>query len=176
MNSLELASKIKALGIRLRPAVSLERIEELEAKLGFRLPEDYVLFVTRIGDGWEKQVVKRSIWQEMKSVFSYGDLRLLCEPFPYTGAWIWEARETNPLPGESHEAWNRRVDDLLRPKHFGNLALTRGSSGETFHLILTGKCSGEVWKFTDIGIAPCSPRVSFSEWITAWLEGKRDFG
>ena len=39
----------------------------------------------------------------------------------------------------------------------------RGSNGEKFHLILNGECSGEIWIFTDVGIAPCLPRITFSE-------------
>ena len=172
MDILALASKMKELGVKVRPAVLLEQIKELEAQAGIKLPEDYVLFVTQLGDGWDKQVVKRSIWQEMKSVFSYEDLSLLREPFPYADTWIWEGRETNPLPGESDEEWDKRVDKLLRPKHFGNIFLMRGSNGEKFHLILNGECSGEIWIFTDAGIAPCSPRITFSEWIAEWLENK----
>ena len=110
VNILDLASKIKELGIKVRPTVSLEQIRELEAQAGTKLPEDYVLFITQVGDGWDKQVVKRSVWQEMRSIFSYEDLSLICEPFPYTGTWIWEDRETNPLPGESDEEWDKRVD------------------------------------------------------------------
>lgn len=175
MDVLDLTSKIKELGIKVRPTVPMEKIKELEVQLAIKLPEDYVLFVTQIGDGWDKQVVKSSIWQEMQSIFSCEDLYLLREPFPYTDTWIWENRETNPLPGESDEEWNKRVDELLRPKYYGNITLMRGNNAEKFHLVLNGKCSGEVWTFTDVGIAPCSPRISFSEWIAAWLGGKRNF-
>lgn len=172
MNILDLAPKIKELGIKARPTVTIEKIKDLEVQLGIKFPEDYVLFVTQIGDGWDKQVVRRSIWQEMKSIFSHEDLSLLRKPFPYTDAWIWENRETNPLPGESDEEWDMRVGELLLPKQFGNIFLMRGNNAEKFHLILNGKCSGEVWKFTDVGIAPCSPRITFSEWITAWIWSK----
>lgn len=119
MNVLDLTSMIKELGIKVRPTVPMKRIKELEVQLGMKLPKDYVLFVTQIGDGWDKQVVNRSIWQEMKSIFSYEDLRLLCESFPYTDTWIWEGNETNPLPGESDEEWDKRIDELMRPKYFG---------------------------------------------------------
>ena len=176
MDNLDLFSKIKDLGIELRPTVSLKNIKELEAQLGVEFPGDYVLFVTKIGDGWNKQVIKHSIWQEMKSIFSYEDFGLLCEPFPYTDTWIWEGKETNPLPNENDDEWNKRVDELLRPKYFGNITLMRGNNGEKFHLILNGKCSGEIWIFTDVGIAPCSPRITFSDWILAWVDGKRTFG
>lgn len=121
MDILALASKMKELGVKARPAVLLEQIKELEAQAGIKLPEDYALFITQVGDGWDK-----------------------------------------------------RVDELLRPKHFGNIFLMRGRNGEKFHLILNGECSGEVWMFTDIGVAPCSPRVTFSEWIASWLESKTD--
>lgn len=172
MNILDLTSKIKELGIKIRPTVSIEKIKDLEVQLGIKLPEDYVLFVTQIGDGWDKQVVRRSIYQEMKSIFSCEDFHLLCEPFPYTDTWIWENKETNPLPGESDEEWDKRVDELLRPKQFGNIFLMRGNNAEKIHLILNGKCSGEIWQFTDVGVAPCSPRITFSQWITAWIESK----
>lgn len=172
MNVLDLTSMIKELGIKVRPTVPMKKIKELEVQLGMKLPKDYVLFVTQIGDGWDKQVVNRSIWQEMKSIFSYEDLRLLCEPFPYTDTWIWEGNETNPLPGESDKEWDKRIDELMRPKYFGNIFLMRGSNGEKFHLILNGECSGEIWIFTDVGFAPCSPRLTFSEWIIAWIESK----
>lgn len=172
MNVLDLASKIKEAGIKLRPTVPMEKMEELEAQLGINLPEDYVLFVTEIGNGWDKQVVRHSIYQEMKSIFSCEDFRLLCEPFPYTDTWIWENKETNPMPGESDEEWDKRVDELLRPKRFGNIFLMRGNNGENFHLILNGKCAGEIWRFTDVGVAPCSPRSTFSQWMTAWIDSK----
>lgn len=87
------ALKTKELGVKVRPTVSLKQIKELETQLGLKLPEDFMLFITQVGDGWEKQVVNRSLWQEMKSVFSYEYLSLLCEPFPYTDAWIWENNE-----------------------------------------------------------------------------------
>lgn len=169
---MDLSVKIKELGLKVRPTVSPENVREFEARLGVNLPEEYVLFVTEIGDGWEKQVVRRRLWQEMKSMVSHEDMSVLCKPFPYTEAWVWEGRETNPLPGECDEAWNKRVDELLRPKSFGNIPLMRGSHGEVFHLILNGKCSGEIWEFTDVGIAPCAPRVTFLEWITTWIESK----
>ena len=64
MNISNLASKIKKLGVKVRPTVSLEQIKGLEAQLGVKLPEDYVLFVAQIGDGWDKQVVEHSIYGE----------------------------------------------------------------------------------------------------------------
>lgn len=141
---MDLSAKVKEIGIRMRPTVPLKQVKELEAQLGVNLPEDYVLFVTQVGDGWEKQVVTRSIWQAMNSIVSYEDLGLLCRPFPYTDAWIWENQETNPLPGEGDEEWNKRVEELLHPKRFGNIPLTRGNYGENFHLIVNGACAGEI--------------------------------
>lgn len=169
MDILFLRTAVQELGLQTRPVVPLEQIREWKAQLGACLPEDYVSFVTQIGDGWEKQVVKRSLWREMKSLSACGDLSLLREPFPYTDPWIWEDRETNPLPGESDEDWDRRVEALLRPTRFGNLALMRGDRGQTFRLILKGACAGEIWEFTDVGISPCAPRTAFGEWITAQL-------
>jgi len=63
MNRSDLTAKIKNLGIRVRPAVPPEKTKGLEAQLGIKLPEDYALFLTQIGDGWDRQVVKRVVWQ-----------------------------------------------------------------------------------------------------------------
>lgn len=172
MNISELSAKIKSLGLKVRPAAPPETIQEWEGRLGLKLPEDYAAFVTQIGDGWEKQVVRRSLWPEMRPLLPCGDLSLLRRPFPYKDAWIWENRETNPLPGESSEDWDRRVADLLRPIRYGNIPLLRGACGEKFHLILNGECSGEIWIFTDVGIAPCSPRTMFAEWLSGWIESR----
>ena len=169
-----LAEMINGLGLRVRPAIPPQRLRSLEEQLGIRLPEDYAAFVTQIGDGWEKQAVRGRLWQELRPVSACEGPELLREPFPYTDAWIWEGRETDPLPGESDAAWDRRVEALMRPKRLGNLLLLR-SGGECFHLILNGECRGEMWAFTDVGIAPCLPRMSFSAWLTAWLDGVRRF-
>jgi len=174
VDTLALTTKIRELGIRMRPALPPEAVRDLEARLGVKLPEDYRAFLTQVGNGWEKQVVNRALWQEMGSALSWEGPELLREPFPYTDAWIWEGGETAPLPEESSEAWDRRVEDLLRPTHFGNIPLTRHGAVR-FRLILTGHCRGEVWQFTDVGISPCSPRAAFSDWLMAWLDGKRNF-
>ena len=172
MDLLDVRARIQAWGVRVRPAVPLEKIRALEGRLGIELPEEYVSFLTQTGDGWEKQVVRCALWLEMKSLLACQDPRLLREPFPYTDAWVWENQETNPLPGESDEAWNTRVEELLHPTHLGNICLLRGSCGEKFHLILHGACAGEIWQFTDVGIAPCAPRCTFSRWLTSWLADK----
>ena len=43
---------------------------------------------------------------------------------------------------------------------------------EKFHRIWHGVCAGEIWQFTDAGIAPCEPRRTFSQRLALWLEDK----
>ena len=40
----------------------------------------------------------------------------------------------------------------------------------SYNLIVTGKCRGEVWNFTDVGVQPCCERQDFLGWFELWLD------
>ncbi len=70
MDFLDVGARIQAWGVKIRPAVPLEKIRALEGQLGIELPEEYVSFLTQTGDGWEKQVVRCALWPEMKPLLA----------------------------------------------------------------------------------------------------------
>ena len=43
---------------------------------------------------------------------------------------------------------------------------------EKFHRIWHRACAGEIWQFTDVGIAPREPRRTFPRWLALWLVDK----
>lgn len=40
----------------------------------------------------------------------------------------------------------------------------------SYNLIVSGKCRGEVWNFTDVGVQPCCERQDFLGWFELWLD------
>ncbi len=45
----------------------------------------------------------------------------------------------------------------------------------TWNLIILGKEKGQMWFFTDVGILPCCPKMSFLDWFEFWLDGGEDY-
>ena len=41
--------------------------------------------------------------------------------------------------------------------------------GQTFQLIITGPCRGEVWSLCEMGTQPCCQRQDFLGWFERWL-------
>ena len=41
---------------------------------------------------------------------------------------------------------------------------------QSCNIVVTGKQRGKMWFFTDVGIQPCAPEMSFLEWFEYWLE------
>ena len=58
----------------------------------------------------------------------------------------------------------------MRPVLDVNLELIDIGCGQTFCLIVTGPCRGEIWHFTDVGIQPCCRRQDFLGWLEKWLD------
>ena len=85
------------------------------------------------------------------------DWENLSAPFMLEDAWIWED------------------DDTVIPEQIevmageGNIELISIVDSMSYHLIVTGKCRGEVWNFTDVGVQPCCERQDFLGWFELWL-------
>lgn len=86
--------------------------------------------------------------------------KLSC-PFPFENEWIWEAEENPPAL-------------RMREIEHGNLELIDIGCGQTFHLVISGNCRGEVWHFCEMGIQPCCRRQDFLGWFEKWLDGGDD--
>ena len=99
-------------------------------------------------------------WEGGHSFLSFPPERTgrLAAPFPFEREWVWEAEA-----GEPDEA-------KMRPVLDGNLELIDIGCGQTFCLIVTGPCRGEIWHFTDVGIQPCCRRQDFLGWLEKWLD------
>lgn len=77
--------------------------------------------------------------------------------------WLWEddEREKNIIETEMK-------DKVYR----GNIELINLGCSISYNLIITGKCRGEVWNFTDVGVQPCCERQDFFGWFELWLDNQ----
>ena len=136
--------------IQMRPVLSEEQISAFEQTHQIVLPEGYRRFLLEVGDGCD--------------MFGGYDFLPLgaeraaehyAEPFPFT-EHVVEGDE--PLP-----------DVFWEQVQQGTLELIDIGCGETFQLIVTGPCRGEVWSLCEMGTQPCCQRQDFLGWFERWL-------
>lgn len=85
----------------------------------------------------------------------------LSQPFMLEEAWVWEV-DDRPSSVISQEI----KDNVYKVE----IELINLGCGMSYNLIVTGKCRGEVWNFTDVGAQPCCERQDFFGWFELWLD------
>ena len=144
-------------GIPLDPVLAEAEVRAFEEAWGVTLPEAYRRYLLEVGNGFE--------WENGYPFLVFPPeegAERLSAPFPFEEAWVWEAEDGEPDP----EKWEALKD--------GNLELIDIGCGQTFNLIVTGSCRGEVWWFADVGIQPCCQRQDFLGWLEKWLDDGDD--
>lgn len=151
---------------QLNPPISLEEVETIEAKYGFTLPEEYRLFITQIGNGGQIP----PITNRHKNLLPFEDVDALQKirlDFPLSESWEWETDlNFNIDTPEGKEKYSNVEKN-------GNLVLMRdpGQGGQTWFLVVSGSCKGEVWERDDGGVLRL-PECKFFDWIELCLAGK----
>lgn len=87
----EIKEIIKSKKILTYPPLQKNEIKEFCKKYEVDLPEEYVLFLTEIGDGWKK--TQNDIYSTInmnRLSESYSEGENLKKEFPFTNGWIWE--------------------------------------------------------------------------------------
>jgi len=150
--------------IKLNPPITLEKVQQIEAQYHITLPQEYVSFITTIGNGGvlpDSSGLAQLSWHLYpieQCSFEY-----VATPFPYTEAWDWGHGDTynSVAPSEGKVAATR----------YGHFAFTAPVEGEgyTWHLIMNGPCSGEVWGFTDWKMCR-GKSVDFLDWVLDCVE------
>lgn len=129
-----------------------------EEKHNVILPEAYRKFLIEVGDGCDM-----IDGFKMKSLAIIDQLtsEKLSAAFPFETPWIWEDEE---YISESH---------LSEVKN-GNIELIDIGDAQSYNLIVTGKCRGEIWFFCNVGIQPCCQRQDFLGWFEKWIDYGND--
>jgi hypothetical protein len=142
--------KLSSQGVLLRP-ISETAIVQFETDHNIRLPSQYRMFLTTVGDGCEAP--PGAMYKLDDTITSQARP---AEPFPFSQHWVCEGDES---VGPSEFA---RLD-------CGNLVLVDEGCGISWRIIVTGPERGQMWWFTGQGIQPCAPRRNFLDWLEYWL-------
>lgn len=138
--------------IKMGECLSEETITEFEECCNIRLPEAYRIFLKKVGNGCDDCCLNRLEEIERKD---------LSHPFMLEDFWLWEEDD--------------READIIQQEmeanvYQGEIELADMGCGMSYNLIVTGKCRGEVWNFTDVGVQPCCERQDFLGWFELWLD------
>jgi hypothetical protein len=157
-------NKILEKGFNLNTPISKEEIMIAEEQFNIQFPEEYREFLLKIGNGGDGPPsykildLKSSI--ELSKDFAKGYNQFLSEEFPLDKYLVWEGINLS------------REDENKRERiHMGNLILGEEGCSIYWSLIITGAERGQVWNFTEAGVQPCSPKLSFFDWYEYWLDG-----
>lgn len=148
--------KTDALHLKMGECLSEEAIMAFEDRHQIKLPQSYRLFLQSIGNGCAHMFEGCPL-----NALESSPCQELSEPFMLDTFWIWEDDERDSQIIEA-EMQNR--------VYRGNIELIHLGCGMSYRLIVTGKCRGEVWNFTDVGVQPCCERQDFLGWFELWLD------
>lgn len=160
----KIISLFKERHIELNSPVALETVRQIEEQHHITLPQEYVSFVTTVGNGG---VLPDSSGLKQQFCYLYPieqcDFEKAAIMFPYTEAWDWA----------HDDAYNSEADpeEKVAATQCGHFAFTAPDDGEgyTWNLIVSGPCRGEVWEFTDWKM--CRGRsVDFLDWVLDCVE------
>lgn len=161
---------IKA-GVTLRPPVPIERVIEFEKKAGIRLPDDYVFFITAVGNGglhppclmgledWDA-----GYWSESRLE---RDLLAPCLITPELEGlgekWLDSLGVEN-----AEQKWDRDEWDPMR----GSMTIAEIGCGLFFLMIVNGPHRGRIFVWGDHALLPPAfqSQLTFSSWIGHWLD------
>lgn len=152
--------KIEVLSIKMDECLSEEAIEAFEDRHKVCLPQAYRMFLKHIGNGCN-HMLEGCRLNDLDSCLCYE----IAAPFMLEKFWLWEEdnRDSDIIEAE-------KINKVYR----GNIELMNLGCGMSYHLIITGKCQGEVWNFTEVGVQPCCERQDFLGWFELWLDNQNE--
>ncbi|MGW0212505.1 SMI1/KNR4 family protein [Streptomyces sp. NPDC003233] len=150
-------------------ALGWAAVRAFETEHGVMLPEPYRTFVAEVTDGSYQGPPEYGL----VGLVEGGAKQKLAEPFPLSGAWLWEEDEG---PYEDPDAVIEQVG------RDGSLMLGTDGCGMDWHLIVTGPHRGQIWQITGEGAFPfgaefgCTTAESgFAGWVRHWAAGREWF-
>lgn len=152
--------KVKTLPAKMGECLSEEAIAAFEECHKIKLPQAYRMFLKEVGNGCE-HMFEGCRLNDLES----SPCQEPAEPFLLDRFWLWEDDE-------------RDVDIIETERdhkvYRGNMELIHFGCCMSYRLVITGKCRGEVWNFTDVGVQPCCERQDFLGWFELWLDHQEE--
>ena len=145
------------------PCLSAADLEAFEQAHQVLLPPEYRFFLAHIGNGGAgppeyglRPLGTGESWWTDEQRAAWQHFRAIRRPFPFAQPWCWED-EAAPDPAR------------LAAVYDGSLYLGTDGCGIDWALMVTGPQRGYVWQFSEAGILPCQPAMTFCEWFSRWL-------
>lgn len=158
----------------LNPVVTTASIRQFQDQHQIVLPEDYVVFLTEIGNGGAGP----GYGLLPMGVFESHSVGVLSLPFPHRAQWNLTATEFESQKQSGTHTLPENFDDWYFSGHFVNGAIPICHEGCGYYnlLVVTGENSGTMWidgRCSDGGIAPLTRYDgdvhTFASWYSEWL-------
>ena len=162
--------KLKMNRWHLNPPISLKKVQALETQYGFRLPNEYRDFITKIGNGGKMPPFNPQVDADPCQLLPFQDSPALQKAkldFPLFESWEWD---TDPnFSADTQESEKK----FLEIQNNGIIALTdtENASGQSWFLIVSGPRRGEVWERDESGVLRLSG-CTFLDWMELCLSEK----
>ena len=163
--------------ICLRPPIEMERVCAWENRYGVKLPKDYFIFLTEIGDGGSivpispdcNTLVSFQTYEQVGYSFSR-----VGKPFTLEKSWMPDWGDTIEGAPDNESKLEKLMDkrwDMIRRD--GNITLMEDKTDnyQRWFLVITGSCRGEIWMESEFGVLRY-PGCTFSKWLCLLLDGK----
>jgi len=167
----------------LNKPLSKNEIETFEAKYTIRLPEEFAVFYTEIGNGGVGPFYGLTSLEN--TVFAYGNTNLLLnpsKPFPYTKNWNMEFIPTINFKEneDEYDKQRKKFDEIYYALEFmnGTLCICNYGCGVLINLVVNGNEYGYLWtddRSNGNGIYPSfelgnKEKIKFLDWYELWLD------
>lgn len=146
--------KVIEKNIKMGECLSEKTIEVFEKNCNIQLPQAYRMFLKLVGNGCDHPGFHLNRLENIEQ-------KDLSSPFMLEEVWVWEDDER-----DEDIIW----EEMQTKVYQGEIELINLGCNDCYHLIVSGKCRGEVWNFTDVGVQPCCERQDFLGWFELWLD------
>lgn len=165
---MDLRQDVVSAEVYLYQPIAEDEIARWEQRHRIRLPEEYRRFLFEVGSGGEGPPYF-GLWSlddedPSAEVFRGSFLeRELRNPFASVSAWRW-----SPEDEEANQRACPELRERVRGRDLGNLTLGTDGGNAFWHLIVTGRARGQVWRSEGLSLLePQAP--DFLSWYQDWL-------
>jgi hypothetical protein len=173
-------------GYKVNRPLRMDTIKQFEIKSRIKLPEEYVSFLTQIGNGgagpfYGLEPLENSLFQDL-DYKKPGFLLNPSTPFAHTSSWNMKFQPTVNEQEDEQEyekQYEAFQEEYYDPKHLaGVIAICNFGCAVSLHLVVNGKEYGNIWtddRSSDYGIHPSqelgnTDRITFLDWYERWLD------
>jgi hypothetical protein len=171
---------------KINPTIPLDKIRQFEATHKITLPNDYIEFLTEIGNGgvgpfYGLEPIESALFDDL----DYKRPEALLNPsrpFLHTEPWNWKFQQTVDEDKSEDDYEDERMK--FEKKYFdkeqmnGVLAICNYGCAVSLNLVVNGQEHGNIWtddRGSDNGIYPShelgnKDKITFLNWYELWLD------